>query len=55
MRHAFVTNMRKAGVSETVIMKITGHSTREMFDRYNKIDREDIIQAGLMMLERQCT
>lgn len=53
--HTFVTNMRKAGVSETVIMKITGHSTREMFDRYNKIDREDIIQAGLMTLERQCT
>ncbi len=49
LRHAFVTNMRKLGVSESIIMKITGHSTREMFDRYNKIDREDILSAGLML------
>jgi hypothetical protein len=33
--------MRKAGVPESVIMKITGHSTRQMFDRYNTIDMED--------------
>jgi integrase len=41
LRHAFNTNMRKAGVPESVIMEITGHSTREMFDRYNTIDLED--------------
>ena len=33
--------MRKAGVQESVIMEITGHSTREMFDRYNEVDVED--------------
>jgi hypothetical protein len=33
--------MRKAGVQESVIMDITGHSTREMFDRYNTVDVED--------------
>jgi hypothetical protein len=33
--------MRKAGIPESVIMEITGHSTREMFDRYNTIDDED--------------
>lgn len=49
LRHTFVTNMRKAGVTETVIMSITGHSTREMFDRYNKIDREDIFEAGIKL------
>ena len=38
LRHTFNTNMRKAGVPESVIMEITGHSTRDMFDRYNKID-----------------
>ena len=38
----FNTYMRKAGVAESVIMQITGHSTREMFDRYNRIDEEDI-------------
>jgi integrase len=37
-RHTFNTNMRKAGVPESVIMKITGYSTREMFDRYNSAD-----------------
>jgi uncharacterized protein (DUF433 family) len=26
-------------------MEITGHSTREMFDRYNTIDEEDIREA----------
>lgn len=41
LRHTFNTNMRKAGVSESVIMAITGHSTREMFDRYNTIDSDD--------------
>ncbi len=37
--------MRKAGVSESVIMAITGHSSREMFDRYNTIDEDDIRNA----------
>ena len=45
LRHTFNTNMRKAGVPESVIMNITGHSTREMFDRYNTIDTEDTRQA----------
>jgi integrase len=45
LRHTFNTNMRKAGVSESVIMKITGHSTREMFDRYNTVDESDSHQA----------
>ena len=45
LRHTFNTNMRKAGVQESVIMAITGHSTREMFDRYNTIDREDTRNA----------
>ena len=42
LRHTFNTNMRKAGVVESVIMKITGHSTREMFDRYNTVDLGDV-------------
>jgi integrase len=45
LRHTFNTNMRKAGVPESVIMAITGHSTREMFDRYNTIDGEDTRKA----------
>ena len=45
MRHTFNTNMRKAGVADSVIMEVTGHSTREMFDRYNTIDEQDTRQA----------
>ena len=44
-RHTFNTNMRKAGVAESVIMAITGHSTREMFDRYNVVDKKDRVDA----------
>ena len=32
-------------MAESVIMKITGHSTREMFDRYNSIDVTDLNEA----------
>jgi integrase len=45
LRHTFNTNMRKAGVPESVIMEITGHSTRDMFDRYNTVDSEDTRKA----------
>lgn len=45
LRHSFNTYMPKAGVQESVIMEITGHSTREMFDRYNTVDVEDRKQA----------
>lgn len=44
-RHCFNTNMRRSGVSESVIMKITGHSTREMFLRYDTVDNNDARKA----------
>jgi len=50
-RHSFNTNMRKAGVQESVIMEITGHSSREMFDRYNTVDAEDRRKA-IQQLEK---
>jgi len=45
LRHTFNAYMRKAGVAESVIMEITGHSTREMFARYNTIDADDAREA----------
>ena len=45
LRHTFNTHMRKAGVPESVLMEITGHSTREMFDRYNTVDMDDSRKA----------
>jgi integrase len=45
LRHCAVTNLRKAGVSDTVIMSISGHKTYAMFKRYNRIDRGDRLSA----------
>jgi integrase len=41
LRHTFNTNMRKAGVDHSVIMKLTGHKTPSMFQRYNTVDVDD--------------
>ena len=37
--------MRKAEVQESVIMAITGYSSREIFDRYHVVDKEDTRNA----------
>ena len=41
LRHCGITNMRKAGVPDNVIMSISGHKTAVMFRRYDAIDRVD--------------
>jgi len=38
LRHTLNTNMRKAGVDQSVIMKLTGRKTPSMFQRYNAVD-----------------
>jgi integrase len=45
LRLTFNTNMRKAGVDRSVIMKITGHKTMSMFERYNTVDESDALEA----------
>ena len=45
IRHTFVTNMRKAGVSKSVRMSITGHAPKDMDDRYNRVDIQDQHEA----------
>jgi integrase len=40
LRHTFNTNMLKAGVDQVVIMKLTGHKTNAMFNRYSHLDQE---------------
>jgi hypothetical protein len=44
--------MRKAGVAESVIMRITGHSTGEMFDRYNTINEYDTRSAVAQIINK---
>jgi integrase len=55
LRHTFNTNMRKAGVDHPVIMKLTGHKTPRMFQRYNTVDLADPKKAyqRLELLLRQ--
>ncbi len=41
LKHTFNTNMRKAGVDRSIIMKITEHKSMSMFERYNTVDEQD--------------
>jgi hypothetical protein len=53
LRRSGVRNLRKLGVPESVAMKISGHKTRQVFERYNIIDESDIREAGRKLNEKQ--
>jgi len=44
-------NYRRSGVSEGVVMKILGHKTRSIFERYNIKNEDDLREAALAVGE----
>ncbi len=47
-RHTAATNMRKSGIATSVVMKICGWKSVQMFMRYDKVADEDILQANVV-------
>ncbi|MDD5309803.1 MAG: tyrosine-type recombinase/integrase [Deltaproteobacteria bacterium] len=53
LRRSSITNARRRGVAESVIMRMSGHKTRNVFERYNIVNDEDLRAAVAIIVEGQ--
>ncbi|MGA7558277.1 MAG: tyrosine-type recombinase/integrase [Terriglobales bacterium] len=53
LRRSGVRNLRRLGVQESIAMRISGHKTRAVFERYNIVDEADLADAASRLDAKQ--
>jgi integrase len=53
LRRTGARNLRRLGVAESVIMKVTGHKTPSVFRRYDIVDQADMEQVAALLDDKQ--